>query len=167
MSRPQLTPLTGVGKTLAEFLNANWPSGKTNQELAGEWDYNAPGIISMWRTGKSKVPIEMIPTLADYLGVDIAFLLPLWMEQYTAGKKQIVNEVVRQAFRQMVTTNEFALVRRARGLGRAQKKRDPEFTAKQLEAVEHVLANDLFAGQVIAVWKAGGPSATPPPVPAT
>jgi hypothetical protein len=148
----------GPGTLLAQFLIDNWPSNSpTNAELAQRWDYNAAGIISMWKAGNSKVPIEMLPELATFLGVDLAMLLPLWVEQYDdpRSKKRVNNVAVQQAFQRMITGNEFKIIQRIRKLFKAQKKLDPVLTAKQLQAIEHVVADDMFANLVIDEFNKG------------
>lgn len=58
-------------ETVAEFLtkviNA---SGKTQTEICYEIGYTKPNIITMFKQGKTKVPLDKIGPLARSLGVD-------------------------------------------------------------------------------------------------
>lgn len=88
--RPQSTNLkTGPNYRMANWLNDNIDTlsgGKTNEELAEELGYERPNIISMWRTGRTRVPLDRVPKLADALGVSLPLLLTLWMDQYVTDK---------------------------------------------------------------------------------
>lgn len=88
--RPQSTSLkTGPNYRMANWLNDNIDTlsgGKTNEELAEELGYERPNIISMWRTGRTRVPLDRVPKLADVLGVSLPLLLTLWMDQYVSDK---------------------------------------------------------------------------------
>jgi transcriptional regulator with XRE-family HTH domain len=81
--RPQESARTGATYQLAEFLNRNWDEkvGRTNEDVAQELGYRAANMISMWRTGRTRVPLEKLPDIARLMKVDIALLLPMWLEQ--------------------------------------------------------------------------------------
>jgi transcriptional regulator with XRE-family HTH domain len=81
--RPQESARTGPTYQLAEFLNHNWDEkvGRTNEDVAQELGYRAANMISMWRTGRTRVPLEKLPDIARLMKVDIALLLPLWLDQ--------------------------------------------------------------------------------------
>src|ERR1700722_20655079 len=55
---------------------------KTQREIAQEAGYEMPNIISMFKRGESKVPLEKIPLLSKALGVDPAHLFRLALEHY-------------------------------------------------------------------------------------
>jgi transcriptional regulator with XRE-family HTH domain len=105
MPRPQTTVYTGSGYSLAEFLNANWHLvGRTNAEVAKEMGFSAPNVVSLWRTGKSRVPIERLPQLAELLRIDLAALFPLWAEQYlpTSARKEGWGEAAYRALKSII-----------------------------------------------------------------
>ena len=85
--RPQEKVKDGPGYRMAAWLNDNLDTltNMTNEELADKLGYVRPNIISMWRTGRTRVPLDRLPKLADILGVSLAHLLVLWMDQYTEG----------------------------------------------------------------------------------
>lgn len=144
--------MTGPGFRLAEYLNEVWDKrvGATNQELAQKWNYRSPGIISMWRTGKSRIPIERITDLAQLLGVDMAFLLPLWIDQYVPAREGgNVSKEVERTFKRLATTNEFAVLRNMRAAAKQNGLSDPVYTARQVQAFEQIANDDAFANFVL------------------
>lgn len=155
--RPQMSAQTGPTYKLAEFLNNVWDSrvGYTNFELAQEWGYRSPGIISMWRTGRSRVPIERLPDLARLLNTDLAQLLPLWLEQYV-GQYSTAYKAIEAVFKRLATTNEFAVLRAMRAAAKTRGQKDPVYTARQVQAFEQVAANDKFADFVLEEAKKQG-----------
>lgn len=152
MPRPQENARTGPGYRLAEWLNANWDSkvGMTNEEAAQKMDYRSTNIVSMWRTGKTKVALERLPEVADLMGVDFITLLPLWVEQYMnddPGTKGAFHmRRVTAAFKRLATINEFPVLKAIRSVfGRT----NPDFTPEQIEAFRQVAANQEFAAFVL------------------
>lgn len=81
--RPQESARTGPTYQLATFMNQNWDEkvGRTNEDVAQELGYRAANMISMWRTGRTRVPLEKLPDIARLMKVDIALLLSMWLEQ--------------------------------------------------------------------------------------
>ena len=81
--RPQESARTGPTYQLAQFMNHNWDEkvGRTNEDVAQELGYRAANMISMWRTGRTRVPLEKLPDIARLMKVDVALLLPMWLEQ--------------------------------------------------------------------------------------
>src|SRR5271168_2244911 len=55
---------------------------KTQREIAQEVGYETPNIISMFKRGESKLPLNKIPLLSKALGVDPAHMFRLALEQY-------------------------------------------------------------------------------------
>ena len=111
--RPQKTIKTGETFALAEWFNKNVDhlTELTNEELAAKLGYTRPNIISMWRTGRTKIPLDRLAPLCDALNVDLAYLLPLWIEQYGGAE---ANARVLKVLRNTVSESEMALVETAR-----------------------------------------------------
>ncbi len=58
-------------ETVAQFLTrAIKASGKTQSEICADIGYSKPNIITMFKQGKTKVPLDKIGPLARSLGVD-------------------------------------------------------------------------------------------------
>lgn len=85
--RPQGIGKSGAGYRLSSWLNENMDNmtSMTNEEIAEKLGYVRPNIISMWRTGRTRIPLDRLDGLAAILGVDVTFLLPLWLDQYASG----------------------------------------------------------------------------------
>ncbi len=81
---------------IGEFLQQRFDLIKnhTNQrDIAKKLGYQRPNIISMWKRGETKVPLDKIPALAEALGVDPAKLFRLAMLQYWPAASDTVNKV--------------------------------------------------------------------------
>src|SRR5579871_5258209 len=74
-------PKSRISEYLTKQIDAIAPY-KNQRQIAHELGYAKPNIISMFKTGDTKVPIDKIPALARALNVDPAFLFRLAMEQF-------------------------------------------------------------------------------------
>jgi len=103
----------GEGYALSEWLdnNLNEMSGLTNTSIAEELGYERQNMISMWKTGKVRVPIDKLVPLAKLTGVDFTFLVTLWLEQY-AGKAGYQEALA--AFNRVTTVPEQGVLEIAR-----------------------------------------------------
>jgi hypothetical protein len=68
-------------------------SEKSQRDIANEVGYDRGNIISMMKTGETKVPLDKIPLLAKAVNGDPVFMLRLWLEQYWTNQAEIVNTV--------------------------------------------------------------------------
>lgn len=101
-------------------------SGKKQREIAEALGYERPNIITMFKQGSTKVPIEKVPALAKVLGLDPAHLLSLAMQEYLPD----VYKTVQETFGRTVSANEYAIIQVIREI---TDNRDPPLT-KQLRA---------------------------------
>lgn len=85
---------------------------KTQREIAAEIGYDKANIISMFKRGEMRVPLDKIPALATSLNVDAAFLFRLAMLQYWPDRADTVTKI----FGTIVTQNEAAIIERIREL---------------------------------------------------
>lgn len=93
--------------TIADFLTSRIAQlGKSQREIAQEVGYDRPNIISMFKKGITKVPLEKIPQLAAALEVDPALLFRIAMRQYWPDLQETINQV----FGTVVTANEKAVL---------------------------------------------------------
>jgi transcriptional regulator with XRE-family HTH domain len=65
-------------------------SDKTQRQIAMELGYDRSNLISMFKQGQTRVPVEKVPALADALGVDRAELLTMWLEDYAPEMLEVV-----------------------------------------------------------------------------
>ena len=71
---------------------------KSQREIAAEMGYDKPNIISMFKKGEMKVPLDKVPAFARALHVDTAFLFRMCVEQYWPDLKQAIAEVFGDVF---------------------------------------------------------------------
>ena len=58
---------------------------KSQRDIANEIGYQNANMVSMFKRGEAKVPLDKIPQLAKALRVDVAHLFRLGLEQYWPG----------------------------------------------------------------------------------
>jgi transcriptional regulator with XRE-family HTH domain len=70
-------------ETVAEFITRHIKtSGKSQVEIARELGYPKPNIITMFKQGKTPIPLSKVGALAKSLGIDPALLLKKVMGEY-------------------------------------------------------------------------------------
>lgn len=79
---------------------------KTQREIATEIGYDKPNMISMFKRGEARVPLEKIPFLAKALHVDPAHLFRLGLEQYWPD----LGRTIASIFGRLATKNEEAIL---------------------------------------------------------
>lgn len=99
---------------------------KTAAEISRSLGYARGNLISMFKCGEAKVPLDKIPALAKALEVDIAHLMRLGLEQYWPDKMAVISD----AFGQIVTANELALLQEVR---ERTNNLDPKLTLENLQ----------------------------------
>lgn len=71
---------------LAEYLNAQINvavlSGIRQKDIATAMGYTRPNIVTMFKQGLTKLPIEKVGPLAGVLGIDPVYLLRIVMNDY-------------------------------------------------------------------------------------
>jgi transcriptional regulator with XRE-family HTH domain len=137
--RPQESARTGATYKLAEFLNQNWDDrvGRTNNDVAIELGYESANIISMWRTGRTRVPLKKLPDIARLLKVDLVELLPLWFEQ-DWGDRPDASELQTIIGSHIATESEAKLLRAIR---KARPQTAVAFTDAEIAAVAAVVGS--------------------------
>ncbi len=106
---------------------------KTQREIAAEIGYEKPNMISMFKRGEVKVPLDKIPALAKALHVDPGHLFRLAQEQYWPALGGTIAEI----FGRVVTANEEEIL--INPWRDATKNGDPEPDARIKGAVERML----------------------------
>lgn len=90
-------------------------SGVAQKEIARELGYDKPNIITMFKQGSTKVPLNKIAPLARILGIDAIHLLRMAMLEYQPETWNVLEQIMG---RQVVTDSEafiVDLVRQAAG----------------------------------------------------
>jgi hypothetical protein len=124
---------SGPGTAFANFLiDALPPLGLTNDTLATRLGYARPTIISMWKTARTKVTLDVLSPLAELLHVDIGYLLALYFEQYIENAHGGVTSFteILDTVRRIVTPEEIEIInvvrsaRRGNSLPLTKKQKD-------------------------------------------
>jgi len=87
---------------------------KSQREIAVEIGYDKPNMISMFKRGATKVPLEKIPLLAKALGVDPIHLFRLGLDQYWPDLQETIAGMFDQGG--LITNNEFSLIKEVRNI---------------------------------------------------
>lgn len=104
---------------------------KSQADIAVEAGFLSINMMSMIRTGASRLPLDRVPALARALGCDPAHLFNLALEQQDAALASLVREV----FGVAMTRNEQAWIEAVRD---ASDHADPTLTSKALKAIRGV-----------------------------
>jgi cyanate lyase len=81
--------------TVADYLTYQLDlSDKTQNEVAEEVGYSKPNIISMFKQGQAKLPINKVPQMAAALGVDKVHLLRLCLSEYMPETWAVINDLL-------------------------------------------------------------------------
>src|SRR5512134_2191569 len=99
-------------------------SEKTQREIALALGYARPNLITMFKQGLTKVPIEKVPALAGILGLDPVHLLTFALREYMPETLKTLQANMGC----VVTHNEYTVVEAVRGV---TKGADPKFTREQ------------------------------------
>jgi hypothetical protein len=68
-------------------------SPKKQTEIAVELGYPKPNLITMFKKGLTRVPLEKVPVFADILGVNRVFLMNLWLTTYAPEWRDTLQQV--------------------------------------------------------------------------
>lgn len=100
--------------SIAEYISKQIDITQISQkEIAERMDYNKPNIITMFKQGATKIPLNKVATLARILGLDPIFLFRMAMQEYhpktwesieviigghlVTGHERYILEIVREA----------------------------------------------------------------------
>ncbi len=105
---------------------------KTQAEIAAQAGFTNANMLSILKAGKSKIPLDRIPSLARALECDPAWLLRLALEQ-AVGKT--ASEALEDIFGTPVTENERGWLKELR---EASDDADPRLTARSRSALRAI-----------------------------
>jgi len=121
-----------TGKKFNEYLAALIDNSDLKQnEISERLGYTNANMISMIKTGKTKLPLEKVPAFAEAVGVDPAHLLRLILKEYAPEVLDVLNKTLGVS----VTQHETQILKVIR---KATKESDPAIdadTSKKLEAL--------------------------------
>lgn len=127
--------------TVAEYLTAQIDlCGKTQQEIAQECGFEKSNIITMFKQGKSKLPISRVPAMARALGVDPLYLFQLAFSEYEPDTWAAIEDaVLRQP---LLTANEREILE----VIRSSKVHDPKLRTAEEKGRLRSFVDDLRPG---------------------
>jgi transcriptional regulator with XRE-family HTH domain len=145
--RPQESARTGPGYQLAEYINKEWDKRATltNMQAADAMGLRSHNIVSMWKTGRTKISLEKLPWIARTMKVDLAFLLPMWMEQ-NAGESPESMAEIEATFKRLAMIDEWPILKAIR---KALSQTGKEITTKQIAAIEAIIKDESLADKIV------------------
>lgn len=109
-----MTNHSPVRTTVAEFIADRLAaSDKTQREISQDCGFESPNIITMLKTGATKLPLNRIGPLAKALNADPAHLLRLVMTEYIPDTWDEIENIMQST---VLTANELELVRAYRAV---------------------------------------------------
>jgi hypothetical protein len=124
-------PRTTVAQYITIEVNG---SGKTQREIAQEAGFPNPNIISMFKTGATRLPLDRVGPLAKALEIDSAYLLRKVMLEYAPATLLAIENALKTV---LLTANEVELIRAYR---RVNGDRDGRVTVVKRDSVLSVFA---------------------------
>ena len=86
-----MTPISPTAKMLADAIEK---SELTQREIADRVGFKHANIISMLKTGETRVPLDRIPALSQTLGMDERLFLMIAIEEYHPGVHEVLVDVL-------------------------------------------------------------------------
>lgn len=112
-------------------------TGHFNQrEIAIMAGYTRPNIITMFKTGDTKIPLDKVPVLSEILGIDPKKFLRVALKEYMPELLETIESV--QSV--IVTDNEVEILKELRGL---TNDTDPELAASEQREALRMFAESL------------------------
>jgi transcriptional regulator with XRE-family HTH domain len=147
MNTSQRPGMPFASSTVAKYLDHQIEALKglkTQRQIAAEIGYEKPNMISMFKRGEVKVPLDKVPALAKALHVDPAHLFRLALEQYWPDLGDTITEI----FGRTVTKNEFELL--IKPWREATDNVDPAPNDRMRTAIETMLCEQAVKSLPIA-----------------
>lgn len=105
---------------------------KTQLEIATESGFLNPNMLSIIKSGASKLPLDRVASLAEALECDPVMLFTLALEQLD---RNTTEQAIRQIFGTLVTENEVVWLEEIR---RASDHSNPSLTARARSAIRGI-----------------------------
>ena len=136
MREPQKPGMPFANSAIARYLDKQIEAlrgDKTQREIAIEIGYDKPNMISMFKRGEAKVPLDKIPLLAKALHLDPTHLFRLALEQYWPN----MGDMIAKIFGRIASENEEAIL--LRKWRTATDNMDPAPSPALEEAVDRLI----------------------------
>ncbi len=136
--RPRTYSASAIPTRLSRWLDANWDkAGLTNDQAAAAFGFRSPQTISMWRTGRSAIPLARVLKMAELVDVDPMLLIILWFEQEEARDPTFPTGISALVRKRTCTRNEQPILDLIRG---ASKNLNPVWKKDQLDEISRAIA---------------------------
>lgn len=138
--RPMDARPSGPGTALSNFLIDHLGElDLTNQEIADKLGYARPNIISMWKAGRTKFTIDNVFPVAELLGVDPAFMLALYFDQYVSDNMGGIDHfpTLLKMVNHICTDDEWQIIEAVR---KARKGNSMKITKEQRDSLKTLFA---------------------------
>lgn len=116
--------------------------GINQRDIALDAGYPQPNILSMFKRGETKVPLNKVTALAKALKVDPAFFFRLAVQQ---EGMPLTPSDIEKIFPHNVTANEMALVQAIREALQSKGLNDPQLDARQTKTIVDVILEEVTA----------------------
>lgn len=109
-ARPSPAPSTQL--TAAQYLTQQIEkSDKTQTEIASELGFPNPNVITMFKQGRTKIPINRVPDIARVLECDPLHMMRVVMNEYQPETWQVFERLLGKS---LVTEAEMQIVKAVR-----------------------------------------------------
>jgi hypothetical protein len=99
--------------TVAKYLEQQMAlSDKSQKDIATAIGYDKPNIMTMFKQGSTKVPVNKVGPLAKALNVDPVYMFRLVMQEYMPETWQAIEEVL--SAQRLVTEGELQMLKAIR-----------------------------------------------------
>jgi transcriptional regulator with XRE-family HTH domain len=105
---------------------------KSQHQIAMEAGFKTPNVLSMLKTGTTKVPLDRVPALAKALDCDARFLFRLAIEQLGGS---MTPSAIEEIFGTIVTENEVGWLKAIRDFSGGT---DPRLTQRALAGLRAI-----------------------------
>ena len=135
MGKPQITVARYIEQQLALC-------GRPQKEIAAECGYGTANIITMFKQGTTKVPLEKVGLLAAALQVDVTYLFRLVMTEYMPASWAALESIFGPE--KFITANELAVAKFIRKIagGNEIDLTDKDNARELLVAIECIADHD-------------------------
>ena len=88
--------------------------GKPQKEIAEDVGYKMPNIITMFKQGKTKLPVNKVPAFAQSIGTDPIHMLRIVMSEYMPETWEVIEGLIGKS---MVSDSELVILDIIRRVG--------------------------------------------------
>ena len=138
--------------TVAEYVDKQLKlCGKTQREVAQALGYMHPNIMSMIKTGATKVPIAKVETLALALNVDPAYFLRLVMNEYMPEAWSVIEGILDRS--RLLSDRDMALALLVRdAVGKTNRTGPSTISCRRICIFDRSLPTARHSGSCGGCW---------------